>query len=193
MGKAKEWKWGYITPTGEFSIPPAFDGASDFYEGLAAVKVDWARGYIDHNGELVIKPIFEAAGDFSNGRAIVRLEGETRYIDKNGNILNNESVPPIPAMVIEIGYNPRYELHDGLMRFVEDQKYGYKDNDGNVIIKPQYFEATDFSEGLAYVKKGKTGSWSYIDTSGKTVIPANFRQAKPFHEGLAAVLVAIEN
>lgn len=96
-------------------------------------------------------------------------------------------------MIIESDYNPRYELHDGLMRFVDDQKYGYKDNDGNIIIKPQYFEATDFSEGLACVKKGKNSSWGYIDTSGKIIIPASFKQAKPFHEGLAAVLVAIEN
>ena len=95
-------------------------------------------------------------------------------------------------MKAESGYNPRYEFHDGLVRFVEDEKFGYKDREGNVIIKPQYFEASDFSEGLACVKKGKTSSWSYIDTSGRSAIRALFRQAKPFHEGLAAVLTSVE-
>lgn len=36
---AKEWKWGYINWAGEYVIPHAFHGASDFYEGLACVLV----------------------------------------------------------------------------------------------------------------------------------------------------------
>ena len=32
-------------------------------------------------------------------------------------------------------------------------KYGYIDNKGNIIIKPQFDFALDFSEGLAAVKK----------------------------------------
>lgn len=189
---AKEWKWGYITPMGEFAIQPTFDGASEFHEGLAAVKVDWARGYIDHAGDFVIKPIFEAAGDFNDGHAIVKIDGETRCIDSNGIIQEDIVLSPTPDNEVETVYNPHYELHDGLVRYVENQKYGYKDSDGNVIIKAQYFDATDFSEGLACVKKGKTASWGYIDTTGRIAIPASFRQAKPFHEGLAAVLTSVE-
>ena len=192
MSKTKEWKWGYITTTGDIAIAPTFDGASSFHDGLAAVKVDWARGYIDHSGNFVIKPIFEAAEDFHDGLAIVKIDGELHCIDKYGNNHDDDIESHMPEQAFESGYNPQYELHDGLVRFVENQKFGYKDKEGNVIIKPQYFEAADFSEGLACVKKGKTGSWGYIDTSGKTVITPDFKQAKPFHEGLAAVLIGIE-
>lgn len=188
MSNVKEWKWGYITPGGEFAIAPRFDGASDFHEGMASVNIDWARGYIDHKGDFVIRPVFGAAGDFKDGVAVVKIDGETCCIDKDGKFLDME--PPVSAPAFESGFNPHYEFHDGLVRFVENQKFGYKDEDGNVVIKPQFFEATDFSEGLACVKKGKTGLWSYLDTTGKTVIPAQFKQAKPFHEGLAAVLTA---
>lgn len=192
MGNAKEWKWGYITPAGDFAIPPVFDDASGFHDGMAAVKVDWARGYIDRSGAFVIDPVFEAAGDFCDGFATVRLNGEIRRIDRKGDFKNNDSISAPPAPIIESGYNPRYELHDGLVRFVENEKFGYKDKDGNVVIKAQFFEAADFSEGLACVKKGKTSPWAYIDTTGRVIIPALFRQAQPFHEGLAAVLTAVE-
>lgn len=192
MSNPKEWKWGYIDPQGEFEISPAYDGASSFCEGLAAVKIDWARGYIDRKGDFVIKPKFEVAGNFKDGLAIVKVDGETRCIDKDGNFHDDVEMPQADAYAPESGYNPQYELYDGLVCFVENQKFGYKDKDGNVVIKPQFFDASDFSEGLACVKKGKTSSWGYIDTAGRMVIPAQFRQAKPFHEGLAAVLTAVE-
>lgn len=192
MVKSKEWKWGFITTDGEYAIPPSYDGASGFSDGLAAVKVDWARGYIDHNGDFAIKPIYEAAGNFKDGIAVVKLEGENRCIDRAGNFISDIDISAAPSYETETGYNPRYEFHDGLVRFIENQKYGYKDKAGNVIIKPIYFDATDFSEGLACVKRGKTGLWGYIDVAGNVAIPAQFRQAQPFHEGLAAVLTAIE-
>lgn len=158
MANAKELKWGYINPQGEMVIAPKFDGASDFCDGLAVVKIDWERICINKNGDFVDAP----------------------------------ADSPTPTPQFESGYAPHYELHDGLIRFVENQKFGYKDKDGNVVIKPQYFDATDFSERLACVKKGKTSSWGYIDTTGRIAIPANYRQAKPFNEGLAAVLVPID-
>ena len=192
MGKSKEWKWGYVSTEGEFVIAPAYDGASAFSEGLAAVKVDWARGYIDHKGDFVVKPMLEAAEDFKDGRAIVRVDGEMRCIDREGNFMDDAVGVREPVHEIESGYNPKYELHDGLVRFVENHKFGYKDKDGNVIIKPRFFEAADFSEGLAAVKKGKTGLWGYIDTAGRNVISARFRQTKSFHEGVAAALTAVE-
>ncbi len=192
MSKTKEWKWGYITRLGELAISPAFDGASCFGDGRAAVKIDWARGYIDHSGKFTIEPIFESAGNFCDGIAIVKLDGVTRCVDKNGNFRDDIDVPLPPVHEPESGFNPQYELHDGLERFVENQKFGYKDKDGNVIIRPQFFEANDFSEGLACIKKGKTSCRGYIDTSGRMVIPALYRQAQSFHEGLAAVLCAVE-
>lgn len=190
MGKAKEWKWGYISPSGDFVIPPVFDGASAFSEGLAAVKTDWARGYINRKGEFVIPPAFEAAESFKEGVAIVKLDDKVCLIDKEGNLLDS-SIPPVESK-IEVGFDPKYDLHDGLVRFVEDNKFGYKDEYGEVKINPKFLEASDFSEGLACVKRSKTSPWGYIDTSGRMVIPSLFRQAGMFKEGLAAVLISVD-
>lgn len=133
------------------------------------------------------------AEDFCDGLAIVKIDGETHHIDRNGVFRDDTSISqPIPTLEMESGYASSYELHDGLVRFVENQKFGFKDKDGNIIIKPQFFEATDFCEGLACVKRSKSSLWGYIDTKGRNVIPARFHQAKPFHEGLAAVLIAVD-
>jgi hypothetical protein len=40
-------------------------------------------------------------------------------------------------------------------------KYGYADAQGNIIIKPQFDKALDFSEGLAAVEQD--GLWGYIN------------------------------
>lgn len=66
-------------------------------------------------------------------------------------------------------------------------RYGYKDENGKVIIEAKYSEADSFSEGLAAVKE--FGSyWGFIDKTGKEIIPFNFYKAAKFSEGLAPVL-----
>ena len=62
---------------------------------------------------------------------------------------------------------------------------GYIDNTGKIVIKPQFEEAWNFSEGLAPVRVDD--KWGYIDETGKIVIAPQFFQASSFKEGLACV------
>ena len=76
-----------------------------------------------------------------------------------------------------------------LIRFHDQtsKKYGYKDENGNIVIPAKYDDALDFSDGLALVKfKGKCG---FIDKTDKLVIPAKYDSAWPFSEGLALVKI----
>ena len=61
--------FGYIDSAGTMVIPPQFEMAYDFSEGLAAIRVDNSAGFIDTTGELVVVPQFDDAGDFSQGLA----------------------------------------------------------------------------------------------------------------------------
>jgi hypothetical protein len=63
--------------------------------------------------------------------------------------------------------------------------YGYRYNSGQVAVKPKYYSAGQFSEGLAAVWNGKGG---YIDQSGREVIPLKFGLAFAFSNGIAKVM-----
>jgi len=62
------YKNGYIDKTGKMVIPPSFDYASDFSEGLVYVTPygdkKFKKGYIDKSGNFVIKPRFDTVGRF---------------------------------------------------------------------------------------------------------------------------------
>ena len=53
-------------------IPPQFDQADSFREGLARVKIGQKWGYIDKQGKLVVQPQLDEADSFSDGLALVR-------------------------------------------------------------------------------------------------------------------------
>ena len=66
-------------------------------------------------------------------------------------------------------------------------KYGYEDQNGNMVIKPRFDWADDFSEGLAVVEVAD-GNYGYIDTNGEMVLAAKYDVALPFIDGKAQVL-----
>jgi len=68
-------KCGFVNTKGKFVIEPQYDGADDFHEGLAAVRMRDKSGYINESGKLVIKAEYEEAGWFSGGLAPVKLNG----------------------------------------------------------------------------------------------------------------------
>jgi len=64
-------------------------------------------------------------------------------------------------------------------------KYGYKDENGKIIIKPVYAIAHEFSEGNyttvnigADYEFNKGGKWGIIDTKGKVIIPIKYDNAQ---------------
>ena len=67
-----------------------------------------------------------------------------------------------------------------------DGDWGYINENGRIIIEPDFNTASVFSDGLARVRDGSVG---YIDENGDYVIEPRFQNGRPFTEGLAAVEV----
>ena len=67
----------------------------------------------------------------------------------------------------------------------KDNKCGFIDRNGKIVIPFEYEDAGNFSEGFASVKKD--GKWGYISRSGEMKIPFEFDEASDFSEEYAVV------
>lgn len=64
----------------------------------------------------------------------------------------------------------------------DDNKEGYIDTKGNIVIEPKFEKVTDFDDGVAAVKID--GKWGVIDVNGKYIVEPKYDDAYYFNEGL---------
>jgi hypothetical protein len=155
-------RYSYIDAAGRPVSPTRFDGASDFSEGLAAVRIGDRSGFIDRTGEIVIPLQFEWAQSFSEGLAAVRQGGRTGYIDHSGRFLippRFQSGQPFSdtRALVSVGDDPFHAA------------YRYIEKTGEVAFPGEYTIAESFTHGLAPVRL-KSGPLAWIDPSGKTIL-----------------------
>jgi hypothetical protein len=116
----------------------------------------------------------------------VWLKGKIGFIDNTGRLV----IPP------KFGGEYLWKggvFSDGMARTAASTlerpgyccRFGYINAEGRVVVEPRYWEAEDFSEGLAAVAVGDR--WGYIDKEGRTVLGPKWVAAQNFSEGLAAV------
>ena len=182
-------KYGYIDTNGEFVIQPQFEDASYFSDGWAVVENAGKKFYINREGEKVLSPNFEDFGHFSEGLGWFEEDGKYGYMDKTGKKIiepvhntfdlfsggfatsdlktgkiidkaGNEVIPPKEwfesfAKDTSVDYIPKKDEKTGL--------YGFVDNNGNLVIEPQFDDADFPSEGIARVKKD--GFYGYFKVS----------------------------
>ncbi len=160
---------GYFDKEGRIAIPPSFDVAMNFSEGLAAVKKNDRWYYIDKEGKVAITLPDHCGStrEFRNGLAPVKLGaelvrdepnnrnehrgGQWGYIDRTGKVV-------IPPAFIEGSLGKLNFSAEGLAcvgtKFddVTERRFGFIDRTGKFVIEPQFLEATHFSSGLAAVQ-----------------------------------------
>lgn len=148
-------------PAGKLVIPPQFDDAWPFAEGLARVRLLEKWGFIDRTGAMVIAPSFDDAESFSAGRAAIQQNGKWGFIDKTG------------KTVIAPEFQDARSFAEGLAAVRLKGKWGFIDSSGTMRIPATFNGARSFNGhfatvlipwGLGAVK------WHYIDRTGKVAI-----------------------
>ncbi len=196
-------KWGFIDKTGKLVIDYRFASVSDFSEGSAACQFEGRFGYIDKAGDLVIAARFKRQEAFSDGYARTDLG----FIDKSGAIKFASNWANITSFserrctwrkdgkyfllddkfrTVAGGFERLGRMHEGLCCFEEDGLFGYIDQDGKVILTPQYLEAGQFSSGMALVKS-KAGLLQSIDKQGRVLAVIDDAKAAAISENIYAV------
>jgi hypothetical protein len=77
-------------------------------------------------------------------------------------------------------FSAQEKQSNGLFAIIQNEKRGFIDRTGKVIIVPQFDGAREISEGLAAVSFD--GSNGFIDVTGKMVITPQFYSATYFSE-----------
>jgi hypothetical protein len=86
-------------------------------------------------------------------------------------------------------YDDAYSFSNGMAPVAKQEKYGYIDTTGSLVIPLNFNNARSFSEGLAPASNQK-GFWGYIDLKGNWIIKPVYDFADSFENGKARVMKA---
>lgn len=130
--------YGFIDKFGKVIIPPRFDSAESFFEGLARVTVNEKNGFVDKKGNQVVAPTFDDAHKFSESLAAAKKGQLWGFIDKTG------------QFVIQPQYSNVRDFREGLAAVAIEGKWGFIDKLNKLAI-PATLDAVsdDFNDGLA--------------------------------------------
>ena len=180
----KDGKYGYIDTKGNVVIEFKFDYTRSFNSSsIAPARIGKQFGYIDKSGTFVIKPQFDTAYPVVNGiaRAADAMMTKSGRYEYTRYIVNEKT-----REVIEVDYDIVDDFgENGLAPVCKFSKWGYINTKGEEVIKCQFREAGEFTNGIAPVIM-RDKSCAYIDENGEIVMQfENFTKLGSFHNGLA--------
>lgn len=183
---ARGGKVGFIGTDGKFIVPPIFERAVVFNDGIGLVGQVTSQGgkwlYVDAQGKVLYpNAAWRPYNAFSKDRAFVLLEV------KPNKTLSLAMVDPKGQIIASGITNQMGGFTDGpaCVQF-EGGLWGYLAQDGKKAFEKTWEAAYPFSEGLAAVKVD--GLIGFINTQGEMVIPPAFDRVSGFHDGAAWVV-----
>ncbi len=188
-GVKNNGKYGFINKQDKVVIPFQYDSVYIFRKGLALVQKDGKIFTINKKGECV-----KFGCTTTTDKADNEVEDIDEYVKQ---FINEHYFAPFrkynkfgfkrnDKVVIKAEYDYVHDFSEDLSVVGKNDKCGYINKQGKVIIPLQYdFGTGDFHDGVAYVKKDE--KYGFIDKNGKVIIPLKYDGARRFHEGLAEV------
>jgi hypothetical protein len=147
-------KQNVIDEAGRLLFTKGYVQLGQFSEGcIPAMEEETGLFYfLDKNEEKVIDRSFAFADSFSGGMAAVAFDhgSKTVYIDRRGDVISTG----------ENDFSP-FRYHEGLVRFKEGERFGFKDINGNVVIPPNFLLATDSSDGMIGLQVDRR--WGFVE------------------------------
>ena len=178
---AKDGKYAYVTRSLQIPETLPYDYASNFKNGVAAVKKGDKWAIVDTDEKNITDFIFDdvVLDEYNTcgnqGALFVKKDGKYYLINTRGQRLLDQGFDAAEPFT-EAG--PAAVCLSG--------KWGFLDATGQMVIEPQYEGAKSFNIGMGAVCEN--GRWGYINTNGEIRVQCQFEDCKPFAaNGIAAV------
>ena len=211
--------WGMLDRNFETVIQPAYAFLGYMSDaGLVVARQSGADkyGYLDKKGDLVIPANFEDADQFEAGYAVVRMGSTSGVIDTKGNYSISLQDKPLQNLgqerigfadpttwkggfmdvkgnvIVQAMYDnySKYGFTDvDLLAVKQSDKWGFMDKNGKVVIGLQFYAASPFMNGYAWVKRAETSNYECIDEKGKSIFSLGENEVPDgmFRQGLCLV------
>ncbi|AYE35108.1 WG repeat-containing protein [Clostridium septicum] len=147
---------------------------------------NYLYGYIDIDGNEVIKLQYINANDFIDEVAIVQINNDRfELIDVDGFVISS--------------YKYRFVglYGEGVMAFGNDPlgPLGYMDENGDILIKPMFYSATPFKDGVAIVSTTENfnGPFGVINKLGEFIYSPIYSDIKSLGENRLALGMPLGN
>ncbi len=149
--KVKKYEQFAIVNNDGYLVTQWFDKIYHFEDGYIKVKKGDKYAYLNRIGALVVG-WYDNIGEVKNG--LIRISDEDKY-----------AFYSVEKYFTSDFYDYLGNFNDGLAIVKKDGKFGYVNTLGNLVIDPQYDDATPFHGGLAQVEKDNKAA--YINKDGK--------------------------
>lgn len=201
---------GVVNFEGHEFIHCVFDSIAQPIDGLMTVKFKGKYGIINANEDWLVAPQAYPLCVINEHRYLQRQPGNNFIKTFAGEILyfspyrlkfNKENfVESLPDGVektvsydgeivqrseIPEGVKEIFSESEGLRGIRKDDRYGFVDQRGRLVIANRYDSIGEFHDGLAAVKL--IGKWGFVNASDQIVINPNYDNSSSFQNDLAVV------
>lgn len=163
--------YGWKSASGKILVPATYHLPLNYYGyGLVGTADhEYKRGLIDTNGVVIVPPKYGAIGVFNEGMAVVINKNQKNfYIDSTGKEIH-----------FDLDFDKSYSIYEGMIQVMKNNRWGFMNKKGELIVPFKYSDARSFSNGYAPVALDsivtasgrKVPLWGYIDKTGKEIIP----------------------
>lgn len=165
---------GFINESDQFIDLPGYDHVETYGEKFIFASRDGQKYLMNHQG----KEVYDLS-KAESWYATTDPDYITINIDGKTGLLNYKG-----AIVIEPAYQSMaYKMHNGIIKFFQDEQYGFAKTDGTTHIPTQYIEVREdpFKDGYAITNKA--GKWGMIDAGGQEILSFQYDEITPDQHG----------
>lgn len=176
-----------IDESGKEITAKAYSFIGDYKEGRALFadtdkQGNYLYGYLNKRGKEVLPLTYESASDFKDGKAVVKFKGGSyALISLTGKVLHTYPYPFVG------------DYSESLLAFQKKtgEKFGYMNEQGNIIIEPKFTGAQKFIGARAVVNISDDFKYGLIDKTGHYILKPNYNDLFNLGEERIAIGKAI--